>query len=189
MLPCGAQERKATYRFDTADYQIEMTVRFFPPYRGQRLVFYSSAVPGKELCYSGNGDSHSCLERFVGALAVVTYRFQPRRRSVPQASKFREVVKVLAQASDLDERPTFAAEMPLVQGVGSDVQAFGYDESEVAESARAALRSEWVGKWRVYRQELFLNAAPEPFVIVEWKHTLDQIEVVRTTGRFPRRRF
>ena len=82
VLPCGAQEREAVYRLDTANYRIEMTVRFFPPSLGGRLVFYSSANPGKELCYSGNGDSRSCVERFVGALATVTYRFQPRRKNV-----------------------------------------------------------------------------------------------------------
>ena len=86
--PCGAQEREEVYRLDTADYRIEMTVRFFPPYLGGRLVFCSSANPRKVLCYSGNGDSSSCLERFVGALAVVTYRFQPRRKHVPRLRRF-----------------------------------------------------------------------------------------------------
>jgi hypothetical protein len=72
----------------------------------------------------------------------------------------------------------------LVHGVGSDIQAFGYDESAVAEPERAALRAESRARmWRVYRQELFLNGDSEPFGVVEWKHTLDRIEVVRATGR------
>jgi hypothetical protein len=180
----GAQEREAVYRLDTADYRIEMTVRFFPPYLGGRLVFYSSANPGKELCYSGNGDSSSCIERFVGALAAITYRFQPRRRNLPAAKTFREVVKVMSQSEGLDERPPYIREQPLVQGVGSDVQAFGYDESTVAEPERVAVRAESRARmWRVYRQELFLNRESEPFGVVEWKHTLERIEVVRATGR------
>src|ERR1700730_17234536 len=88
--PCGAQEHESVYRLDTADYRIDMAVRFFPPYRGGRLVFHSSANPGKEVCYSGNGDSSSCIERFFGALASVTYRFQPRRKNLPAAKTFRE---------------------------------------------------------------------------------------------------
>jgi hypothetical protein len=178
--PCGAQERKAVYRLDTADYRIEMTVRFFPPYLGRRLVFYSSANPGKEVCYSGNGDSSSCIERFVGALAAVTYRFQPRRKNLPAGATLREVVKVLAQSEGLDERPPYIREQPLVQGVGSDIQAFGFDESAVPEAELAALRARM---WRAYRQELFLKGDSEPFGVVEWKHTLNGIEVVRVTGR------
>jgi hypothetical protein len=184
--PCGAQEREAVYRLDTADYRIEMTVRFFPPYLGGRLVFYSSANRGKELCYSGNGDSSSRIERFVGAVAAVTYRFQPRRKDLRAATAFREVVKVLSQSEGLDERPPYILEQPLVQGVGSDIQAFGYDESAVAEPERAALRAESRARmWRIYRQELFLNRDSEPFGVVYWKHTLNRIDVVRSTGRGP----
>ena len=62
----GPQEWKEVYRLDNADYRIEMTVHFFPPYLGKRLTFSSTANPGKELCYSGNGNSSSCMERFVG---------------------------------------------------------------------------------------------------------------------------
>jgi len=182
--PCAAQEREQVYRLDTADYRIEMTVRFFPPYLGGRLTFHNSADPKKELCYSGNGDSSSCIERFVGAVAAITYRFQPRRKNLPAAATFREVVKVLAQSEGLDERPPYIREQRLVHGVGSDMQAFGYDESAVAEPERAALRAESRARmWRVYRQELFLNGDSEPFGVVEWKHTLNRIEVARATGR------
>ena len=179
----GPQEWKEVYRLDNADYRIEMTVHFFPPYLGKRLTFSSTANPGKELCYSGNGDSSSCMERFVGALATVTYRFQSRRKSMPAAATLREVVKVLSQSEGLDQRPPFIREQPLVLGVGRDIQAFGYDESAAAEPEHSQVAESGARIWRVYRQELFLNGDSEPFGIVEWKHSLTRIELVRATGR------
>jgi hypothetical protein len=185
MEPCGAQHRQAAYHFETADFRIEMMVEFLPPYQGQRLTFRSSARPGEELCYSGNGQSGACLERFVGSVAAVTYRLKPKRRGVRQAASFREVVTVLAQAPGLTGRDPYRREQALVQGVGSDIQAFGYDESEVEDRARPAFRSEWRGFWRVYRQELFVNGDRDPFAVIDWKHTLERIEVVRVAGRQP----
>jgi hypothetical protein len=189
VAPCDAEEREAAYRLDTADYRIEMTVRFLAAYRGERLSFHSSASPQKELCYSGNGEPSSCIERFVGALATVTYRFHPLRRGMPTAESFREVTKVLAQSEGLDERPPYVQEQRLANGVGSDIQAFGYDEGKVPEPKRKAVRAESLATmWRLYRQELFLNGDKEAFGIIEWKHTLNRIEVVRATGRAVRDR-
>lgn len=103
---------------------------------------------------------------------------------MPAATTLREVVKVLSQSEGLDQRPPFIREQPLVWGVGSDIQAFGYDESAAAEPEQSArLVESGARMWRVYRQELFLNGDSEPFGIVEWKHTLTRIEVVRATGR------
>src|SRR5262249_46541328 len=133
---------------------------------------------------SGNGDSSACIERFVGAVAAVTYRIQPRRRGLPAAVRLREVVTGVSQSDDLNERPLYTREQPLIRGLATDIQAFGYDESGVSEPARAAVRAESLQRmWRVYRQELFLNSDSEPFAVVEWKHTLDQIEVVRAAGQ------
>jgi hypothetical protein len=184
LRPCGAQERVEVYRLDTTDYRIQMSVRFDLPYMGRQLAFRSRANPKQLLCYSGNGDSSTCLESFVGAVAVVTYRFQPRRKQIAAAATFRELVKVLAQSEGLDKRPTYVREERLVKGVGCDVQAFGYDESTVAESERAALRAESRFRtWRLYRQELFLNGDSKPFAVLDWKHTLDRIDLLRVTGR------
>ena len=184
--PCGAQERVEIHRLDTRDYRIQMTVRFFPPYDGKQLVFRSSANPERSICYSDNGESSACLERFVGSLAIVTYRFEPRRKQVPQASTFREVVTVLGQSDGLDLRPPYTREESLFQGVGGDVQAFGYDESPVSETERSALRTKsYFRLWRRFRQELFVNGDLEPFGVLEWKHTLDRIELVRWTGFHP----
>jgi hypothetical protein len=180
LSPCGAQERAEVYRLDTADYRIEMTVRFFSPYLGRQLSFRSASNPTKLLCYSGNGDSSHCLEKFVGALAVVSYRFQARRKEVAASAAFREVVNVVAQSDRLNPRPPYVREVRLVKGEGTDIQAFGYDESSVPEAEREALRAEARSSiWVLYRQELFVNGDSQPFGVVEWKHTLNRIEVVR----------
>ena len=65
-------------------------------------------------------------------------------------------------------------------GVGSDIQAFGYDENEVAEAARPGLRSEWKGLWRIYRQELFFIRKRRPFVgrLISRRHSIRR-EMVR----------
>jgi len=182
---CFAQPREEAFRLDTPDYRIRMTVQFLPPCRGTRLVFCSSASPGKELCYSGNGDSQSCIERFVGAMAVVSFRIQPRRKNVAAAASLREVVQVLSQAEGLDERPRHIQAVSIVDGIVSDVQVFGYDEDMVAEGQRASLRAEWSAKlWRVYRQDLYVNGNSEPFAFVEWKHTLNGIELLRVKGQY-----
>src|ERR1017187_4609718 len=101
ITPGGAQEAQTVYRFETAGYRIEMSVGVFPPYQGRRLAFYSSAQAGKELCYSGNGDSSSCIERFVGAVASVTYRFKPQRKNFGQPATFPGEVKEREQAPEL----------------------------------------------------------------------------------------
>jgi hypothetical protein len=177
---CSAEEDVEVHRLDTANYRIEMIVQFLSSYLGRQLSFRSMANPKKLMCYSGNGDSSSCMERFVGAVAVVTYRFQARRKHVAPATTFREVVKVVTQSDGLDPRPTYVREEPLIKGVGTDVQAFGYDESSVPEAERGALRAESRARmWVAYRQELFVNGDSEPFGVVDWKHTLDRIELVR----------
>jgi hypothetical protein len=182
MAPIGVPEREVVYRFDTSKYRIEMTVGFYPPYLGRRLSFHNSREPDNEQCYSGSGDSVSCVAQFVGAVAVVTYRFQPQQSGVAQAATFWENVTVVSQSAGLAIRAAYRREQRLARGVGSDIQAFGYDESQVAQPARAATRTGWRGLWRVYHQELFVNSESEPFAVVEWKHTVHRIEVIRTVG-------
>lgn len=183
VTPSDAEQRHAMYHFETADFRIEMAVQFLPPYQGRRLVFYNSARPEEELCYSGNGQSGACLERFVGSVAVATYRLKPVSRDVRSAPSFREVVTVLAQAPGMPGREEYQREQALVEGVGSDVQAFGYDESEVEDRALPAFRTQWRSFWRVYRQKLFVNDDHEPFAVIDWKHTLVRIEMIRVAGR------
>lgn len=176
--PCVAQESTEVHRLDTPDYRIEMAVHYYPPYLGRQLSFRSVANPQELLCYSTDGSS-ACMEKFVGALAVVKYQFQARRKQALLATTFREVVEVVAQSDGLVGRPPYSREVRLIEGEGSDIQAFGYDESSVPETELAALRTAaGATQWVIYRQQVFLNDDREPFVVVLWKHTLNRIEKV-----------
>jgi len=69
-----------------------------------------------------------------------------------------------------------------VHGVGSDIQAFGYDETEIAERDRPTARAAWRDLWRACRQELFIDGDGEPFATIDWRHTIDRIAVVHVAG-------
>jgi hypothetical protein len=67
----------------------------------------------------------------------------------------------------------------LVDGIGSDLQVFGYDEGPLKQADRVRSRRQRKATWwRLYRQELYVDQETEPFAIVEWKHTLNRISVV-----------
>ena len=177
----GAQQKGIKYGFTTEHYAIEMAVGFPEPYVGRRLVFYSSLNPQKELCYSADGGTlGKCLERFVGAVAIVQYSARNRNSKPNDPTTIREYVTTMAQSGNLPDRPPFSKTIELANGIGSDVQVFGYDESDVKDSDRIRTRRHATQTtWRVYRQELYMNRDLNPFAIVEWKHTLDRISVVR----------
>jgi hypothetical protein len=177
----GAQQKGITYGFTTEHYAIEMAVGFPEPYVGQRLIFYSSLNPQKELCYSGDGGTlGKCLERFVGAVAIVQYSVTNRNGKPNDPTTIREHVTVMAQSDNLPHRPPFSKTIDLANGIGSDVQVFGYDESDVKKSDRIRTRRHATQtSWRVYRQELYIDREFNPFAIVEWKYTVDRISVVR----------
>jgi hypothetical protein len=68
----------------------------------------------------------------------------------------------------------------LERGIGSDIQAFGYDEGPLRHAERTSMRRQATATWwRLCRQELYVDQETKPFAIVEWKHTLDRIRIVR----------
>ena len=172
------------HTFATGDYIITMDVHFLDPYVGKRLVFYNSADPGKEICAVRIGESGACPERFVGAVATVTFTVKRASGRIPSKTSIREYVTVIAQSPDLQPRPPFETTQLLTRGVISDLQVFGYEESHIAEGERAATRKESKERlWRLYRQELYLNGDKEPFAAIQWRHTLDRIQIVHVQGR------
>ncbi len=182
-----AQERcEVNHSFQASGHSVAMTVSFQPPYLGKRLVFYPDSDPNQAICFSGDGEEGRCMERFVGAVALVKFTVRRANGKTPRSAKLAERVTVLSQSPGLPERPPFSKERLVVNGVGSDIQAFGYDESSVAERERTVMReAARTSLWRIYRQELYLNEDRLPFATVEWKHTLDGITLLNVTAGPP----
>src|SRR3954469_20163092 len=87
------------YGFATRDYSIRLSVAFFEPYWGQRLSFFTNVDTRKELCYAGDpGTTGKCIERFAGAVAVVTYSVKLANGRTPRLVTMREYVTVSAQS-------------------------------------------------------------------------------------------
>jgi|tagenome__1003787_1003787.scaffolds.fasta_scaffold20301864_2 hypothetical protein len=178
------------HTFVTGEHVVTMDIRFLEPYVGKRLVFHSTADPTAEICAVGNGEPGACPERFVGAVAIVTYTLKRINGKAAEAVSIRELVTVIAQSPDLRPRAPFELIQPILRGIISDVQVFGYEESDIAEALRVAARKESQERsWRICRQELYLNHAMEPFAIIDWRHTVSRIEIVQVrAGKATKRR-
>jgi hypothetical protein len=174
----AAERDPQNHTFTTLDYRIHMEVRFHEPYLGKRLVFYDSANPTKEICVFPSGTSVVCPDLFVGAVAMVTFAVKRASGKSVNRATIREAVTVLSQSPELPPRPPLEQSRPATRGVISDLQVFGYDEREIPEERRAGERKEWSRLWRIYRQELYLNGDRDPFAVIQWRHTLDRIEIV-----------
>jgi hypothetical protein len=153
-----------SYGFTTERYIIEMRVSFPAPYEGRRLELYAAEESGSR-----------CVESFVGALAVVEFRVKQVADGRPAAASLREIVTVVDQSPGLPERSPYTMTIRLANGSGSDVQAFGYDESPLPGGTRAAEREAAKSAWRNYRQELYLDGDRRAFAVIEWHHTTTRI--------------
>ena len=173
------QTPDSVYEFSTAKYNIRMDISFPAPYEGKRLVVYNSANPEKPICPVMQGSAVRCAENFVGALAVVLFRVSRKEDGKPAAASIREAITVIDQSKMLPEQPPSTMSVKLVHGLGSDTQAFGYDESSLPPTQRAAEREVARAAWRRYRQDLYLNNDTQPFAMVEWLHTTTRIRIVR----------
>jgi hypothetical protein len=168
----------SSYEFTTEKYAVEMRVSVSAPYEGERLVLYSDGDPGKDVCPPIAASSR-CIENFVGALAAVEFKVTRVVDGKPASTSIREIVTVVDQSPGLPERPPYAMSVPLINGIGSDLQAFGYDEGPLPASGRAAEREAARTAWRRYRQELYLDADRQPFAVIEWHHTISRICILR----------
>ena len=165
------------FQFRTLDHIVTMKVQFPEPYRGQPLGFYHESEPGKRRCYTGQ-----CIDRFVGVAAVVNFNLTRAHTKAPKPAQLREVVTITEQSADMPATPVFEATQKVVNGQVGDIQVMGYDEDGIPEGERARMRTESLTRmWRRARQELYLNGATVPFAVIEWKHTMTGIEVVRVT--------
>jgi hypothetical protein len=176
------------YQFSTRKYRIEMGVSFPAPYEGRRLAVYRSSDPGKEVCLSINQGPSACTENFVGALAFVTFLVKRTADGKSAAASIRERVSLMDQSPGMPDRIPFAMSIRLVNGAGSDVQVFGYDESPLPQGRRAAEREAAKASWRRFRQELYMDKDRDPFAVIEWLHTITGIHILRADGPYPRAR-
>ena len=163
----AAEGTPISYGFLSGNYVIEMRVRFPPAYEGKPLVVEEGPI---------------CFENFVGAMAVVEFRVMQAINGKPASGSLRELVTVTDQSPGLPDRPPLDMAITLRGGVGSDIQAFGYDESRLPASARQAEREAAKTAWRKYRQKLYLDEAREPFAIIEWQHTTTRIRILSVSS-------
>ncbi len=172
--------REVTYGFATSDYIIEMRIRSLRPSSGWRLAFYSSLEPAKEVCYSGDERApDQCVQRFVGAAAIVTFVVKLPGGGLVDGAAIREHVAVLSQSCGLSPRAPFSKTQALVNGTATDLQVFGYDEAAVNKADRRRRRAHMRAQWMLFRQKLYIDGDEKPFAIVEWKHMLHRISIVR----------
>src|SRR5262245_29676168 len=169
--PAVAKDGEA-YRFRTAGAEIEMTIEFYDGY-ASRGFWFGEQMSNRNFCLSAGGEAgRNCIAGFRGSLAIARYRVRPRSRPAAEPV-MREHVRTIDHDARLPDRPPLDRSIVLKKGVGSDLQAFGYE---------AALQDEPLsgrhGPWYLYRQDLFLEPLRAPFLTVYWKHALASIRVL-----------
>lgn len=166
-----ASTYESVYRFATAECDIEMSVQFYDRYASEGFWF-KDRLASRPFCLSGQGqESRNCLENFTGSLAVARYRIRPRSGARDMIS-LREHVRTIDHDARVEQRPPFDREIRLVQGIASDIQAFGY------ETATPSPPSNGQDPWCFFRQDLYFDRLPSPFLVVHWRHALSGIRVL-----------
>lgn len=159
------------HRFRTAEYEVLMTIFFYDRYSSSGFWFRERRS-GQGFCLSADGRRDTaCLPNFTGALAVVHYRLRPLS-GVERPPTLRERVRTIDHDERLSERPPFESALEVRDGIASDIQAFGVQGAAPGPEEKA------VGPWCLLRQDLYLGADRSPFLVVHWRHTLNEIRIV-----------
>jgi hypothetical protein len=160
------------YRVRTPEAQIEVTIEFHDGY-SSRGFWFGEEMSSRRFCLSADGnEGRNCLSGFRGSLAIARYRVRPRT-GARNAVALREYVRDIDHDSRVEHRPPFERTIVLENGVGSDLQAFGYEPA-----ADGDLPPGRHGPWYLYRQDLYLEPHQNPFLILYWKHRLTSIRVL-----------
>jgi hypothetical protein len=168
-LPATKQE---LHRFRTSDIEVEMTIEFHDAHNSKGFWF-AEENSDRRFCMSAKGEAgRNCLANFRGSLAIARYAVRSGGR-YGTAPILREYVKTIDHDARLDLRPPFERTIKLEKGVGSDLQAFGYDPPPGEEPMPEAH-----GPWYLFRQDLFFEPQTAPFLVVYWKHALSSIRVL-----------
>ncbi len=173
VTPAVAANKRETHWFRTADFDIEMAVEYHDG-STSRGFWFREEESKRQFCLSADGEeSRQCLAHFRGSLAIAQYRVRPRSE-VRAAPTMREHVRTVDRDARLRDRPPFERTIELKRGIGSDLQAFGYEAPAEEEESMFRLHSPWY----LFRQDLFLEPQHKPFLAIFWKHAFPSIRVL-----------
>lgn len=172
------ESRETSFTFFLQKFVVTLDISFLPSFRGKRLAFNLETHNGVDQCFAGS-EQTKCPENFVGAVAIAKYSVRQRNGHPARHFTLRERVTTIDQHPDFPKRGVFERTVPMVNGTISDIQMFGYDEASLPLADRAQERAAADKVWGVYRQELYANDDLKAFAIIEWRHTLRSIALVR----------
>jgi hypothetical protein len=148
----------------TSNFHIGATgisIQFFDHVRGKQPKFISAGN-----CFLGSGDAcHEEPGMFIGAFALVHFAITGTK-----AKTVHEKVKLIDKEDHLPEKPIFERTAAIKDGIWSDVQLFGYQTAVGAGDDDHA--------WLFFRQQLFLDDETTPFLILHWRHNVNEITLI-----------
>jgi hypothetical protein len=151
-----------------------MSVEYFAS-SSIKSFHFREDLTNRTFCLSASGKKdRSCLERFVGSMAIAQYHFRSRLQSVTPLN-LRERVLTIDHDSRISPRAPFERVLTVERAVVSDIQAFGYNADDAEQATRNA---ELLAVWYLVRQDLYMNDQATAFLIVHWKHTLNFISLL-----------
>lgn len=158
-----AELAETVYHFSVAGCAVRMTVEFYNNYASAGFWF-EERRSRRSFCLSAQGETgRGCLTDFHGAIAIVHYHIRPH-------AKLREQVRTIDRDIRVGERPPFERTLSVVDGIVSDIQAFGYQGNAPAPRGPEP--------WCFLRQDLYLDGQNAPFITVHWKHTASAIQLL-----------
>jgi hypothetical protein len=172
----GLAEKRSepVYRFLTPVCEVRMSVEHFASSSIQSFRFRDD-LTNRAFCLSASGEKdRSCLDRFVGSMAIAHYHFRSRRHSGTPLH-LRERVLTIDHDSRISPRAPFEKALAVQRAVVSDIQAFGYDADDAEQTSSDANP---LPVWYLVRQDLYLNEQTAAFLVVHWKHTLNLISLL-----------
>ena len=166
------QSPETVYRFRAGGCDVRMSVEFYDRYASAGFWFGERRTD-RSFCLSASGETGQagaaglpavdCLKNFHGSLAIARYHIRPH-------AKLREQVRTIDRDGRLSERPPFERTLSVVDGVVSDIQAFGYEDNSPA--------AQGPEPWCFLRQDLYFDERQAPFLTIHWKHTFSAIRLL-----------
>jgi hypothetical protein len=180
LLACGLLvadtpvSRQTEFRVWNPDFEMTVTIEFYDDLH-EEPRFYSRSQDNKQSCITVQGQpcgSGSHMNNWTGSYAIVHFRLLRQSADVAPG-KLRERVRVIDQDEGLPDRPPFETEIAFTDHVGSDIELYGYFQKSSHTAATASDHS-----WRILRQELIYGTDSRPFMILHWRHTVENIRLI-----------